>query len=209
MEVVEGKSVGELKAGLDYLKEPENVLWVTQDMYEGYRRYTYDTFPNARIVTDKFHVLRLLSGSILKERKKIVGSNADRKARSLLLMNSKKLKYFERDTIARYLEKYPTLKELYDYKEMLHSFYNIKNPRQASQVMDSIIIGASMAQTIEVKRLGKTLQSWKKEILNYFDQRITNARLEGFNNKASLVRKQAYGYKNLNNYRLQLLSVCS
>lgn len=77
------------------------------------------------------------------------------------------------------------------------------------KAMDAIIITAAMACTKEVRTLGRTLQGWKKEICNYFDQRITNARLEGFNRKASLVRMQAYGYKNVNNYRLQLLSACS
>lgn len=169
----------------------------------------YEHLPNARIIVDKFHVLKLLSPAILRERKRITGNNANRKARRLLLMSSKRLDFFDRLSISRYLERYPELKELYEFKEMLHSFYRIKNPRQAVNALDAIIITAAMAQTKEVRTLGKTLQRWKKEICNYFDKRITNARLEGFNRKASLVRMQAYGYKNLNNYRLQLLSACS
>jgi transposase len=209
IEVAQGKKTDDVKQTLAYLKHPENVRWVTQDMYEGYRKFVYENLPNARIVVDKFHVLRMLSPAILRERKRIAGTNANRKARRLLLMSAKKLDYFDRLAISRYLEQYPALKELYEFKEMLHSFYRIKNPRQAINAMDAIIITAAMAQTKEVKTLGKTLQSWKKEICNYFDQRITNARLEGFNRKASLVRMQAYGYKNVNNYRLQLLSACS
>ena len=209
IEVAEGKKTEDVKQALAHLNHPENVAWVTQDMYEGYRKFVYENLPHARIIIDKFHVLRLLSPALLRERKRIAGTNANRKARRLLLMSSKKLDYFDRLAISRYLEQYPTLKELYEFKEMLHSFYRIKNPRQAINAMDAIIITAAMAQTKEVKTLGKTLQNWKKEICNYFDQRITNARLEGFNRKASLVRMQAYGYKNVNNYRLQLLSACS
>lgn len=209
IEVAEGKRTEDVKRTLAHLKNPQNVEWVTQDMYEGYRKFVYETLPNARIVVDKFHVLRLLSPAILRERKRIAGTNANRKSRRLLLMSSKKLDYFDRLAIRRYLDQYPTLKELYEFKEMLHSFYRIKNPRQAINAMDAIIISAAMAETKEVKTLGRTLQNWKKEICNYFDQRITNARLEGFNRKASLVRMQAYGYKNVNNYRLQLLSACS
>ena len=208
IEVAQGKKTEDVKQALAYLKHPENVRWVTQDMYEGYRKFVYENLPNARIVVDKFHVLRLLSPAILRERKRITGTNANRKARRLLLMSSKKLDYFDRLAISRYLEHYPALKELYEFKEMLHSLYRIKNPRQAQNVMDAMIITAAMAETKEVKTLGKTLRSWKKEICNYFDKRITNARVEGFNRKASLVRMQAYGYKNLNNYRLQLLSAC-
>ena len=48
-----------------------------------------------------------------------------------------------------------------------------------------------------------------REILNYFDYPITNGRTEGFNNKAKLVKKRAYGYRNFGNYRLRLLNACA
>lgn len=169
IEVAQGKKTDDVKQTLSYLKHPENVRWVTQDMYEGYRKFVYENLPNARIIVDKFHVLRMLSPAILRERKRITGTNANRKARRLLLMSSKNLDYFDRLAISRYLEQYPALKELYQFKEMLHSFYRIKNPRQAVNAMDALIITAALAQTKEVKTLGKTLQSWKKEICNYFD----------------------------------------
>jgi len=151
IEVAQGKKTEDVKNCLSYLKHPENVKWVTQDMYEGYRKFVYENLPNAKIIVDKFHVLRMLSPAILRERKRITGNNANRKARKLLLMSSKKLDYFDRLTIHRYLEQYPTLKELYEFKEMLHSFYRIKNPRQAQNVMDAIILTAAIAKTKEVK----------------------------------------------------------
>ena len=209
MEVIKGKSTLDVVEQTRYLQNPQNVKWVTQDMYEGYRKFVYQTLPNARIIVDKFHVLKLLTPYILKERRRIVGNNASRKARSFLLISSHKLDYFDRLAIRRYLQNYPELSELYAFKEMLHSLYRIKNPRQAHDALHSVILAAEKAKTKEVKRLGKTLKNWKIEILNYFDNRITNARLEGFNNKASLVRKRGYGYKNLENYRLQLLNACS
>lgn len=209
MEVVIGKSTAELANALKDIPGRANVRIATMDMCDPYRNFVKLFFPNAHIVADKFHVLRLLSASILRERKKIAGNRASRKARGLLLMSSKNLDYFARLAIDRYLENYPTLKELYDFKEALHSFYRIKNQRQAALVLDSIIITSQISSVPEILTLGKTLQKWKVEILNYFHFRITNARLEGFNNKASLVRRRGYGYKNTNNYRLQLLNACS
>jgi transposase len=61
----------------------------------------------------------------------------------------------------------------------------------------------------EIQTLRKTLLKWKEEILNYFSSRLTNARLEGFNCKASLLKRRAYGYRNPENYRIQLLNACS
>jgi len=37
------------------------VRWVTLDMSDSYRNFAKNFFPNAHLVADKFHVLRLLS----------------------------------------------------------------------------------------------------------------------------------------------------
>lgn len=52
----------------------------------------------------------------------------------------------------------------------------------------------------EIQTLRKTLLKWKEEVLNYFSSRLTNARLEGFNCKASALKRRAYGYRNPENY---------
>ena len=61
----------------------------------------------------------------------------------------------------------------------------------------------------EVQTLRNPLFKWKDEILNYFKTGLTNAMTEGFNNKAKLVKRRAYGYKSFKNYRLRLLNACS
>lgn len=209
MEVVGGKSFDQLLDGLRHIPGRDNVRLVTMDMCEAYRSFTRFLFPNAHIIADKFHVLRLLSPAILKERRSITGTNATKKARRLLLVSSKKLDYFDRMAIKEGLKIYPKLKELYEFKEGLHELYRIKNPRTASTSIDSLILASQLSQTNEIRRLGKTLQNWRNEILNYFHYRLTNARVEAFNNSASLVRRCAYGYRSLNNYRLRVLNACS
>ena len=61
----------------------------------------------------------------------------------------------------------------------------------------------------EIKRLRRTLMKWKEEILAYFLTGLTNARTEGFNNKAKVVKRRGYGYKNFRNYRLKVLTACA
>ena len=209
MEVAFGKSKAVLQAQLAHIPGRENVQYVTMDMCDPYRSWVRDFFPNAQIVADKFHVIRLLSPSIMKERRLITSTNADRKARSLILCNSKKLDYFDRKALLKFLTRYPKLNELYHAKEALQTFYNIKGYDRACKAMGLMIERFKKSKYKEVRRLGNTLSYWRCEVLNYFKTRLTNARLEGFNNKASVVRKRGYGYKNPNNYRLQVLSACS
>lgn len=209
MEVAFGKSKEILSAQLAHIQGRENVKYVTMDMCDPYRSWVKDFFPQANIVADKFHVIRLLSPAIMKERRLITSKNADRKARSLILCNSRRLDYFDRKALLKFLERYPKLNSLYHAKESIQSFYNIKGYNRAARAIEKMITHFKNSQYPELKKLGNTFQYWKNEILNYFKTRLTNARLEGFNNKASLVRKRAYGYKNPNNYRLRVLNACS
>lgn len=209
MDVVFGKKGDDLIARLSHIPGRENVRYVTLDMSDSYRGFIKNFFPNAQLIADKFHVIRLLSHVILKERKRIAGNNANRKARSLLLCSAVKLDWEDAIAIRQYLKKYPRLEELYAFKERIHGFYRCKGYDRAKLALQNITFDAALSNEPEIRRLGKTLQYWSTEILNYFAFGLTNARVEGFNNKASLVRRRAFGYRNLANYRLRLLSVCS
>jgi len=60
----------------------------------------------------------------------------------------------------------------------------------------------------EIKTLRRTLIKWQEEILNYFKTGLTNAKTEGFNNVAKVIKRKAYGYRNFKNYRLKFLMAC-
>ena len=61
----------------------------------------------------------------------------------------------------------------------------------------------------ELQTFRRTLMRRRREILAYFGTGLTNGRTEGFNNKAKLVKKRAYGYRSFRNYRLRLLNACA
>jgi transposase len=102
-EAIIGKTQAELEAATAHIPGRENVLWATLDMCDPYRNYIHSFFPNAKLVADKFHVLRLLTPSLLKKRKEITGTRADLRAKKLLLMSSKNLTYSERRTLECFL----------------------------------------------------------------------------------------------------------
>ena len=178
-------------------------------MCDPYRNYIRSFFPNAKIVADKFHVLRLLTPALLKKRKEISGTRADLRAKKLLLMSAKELRYFERLALERFLKNHPEMHELYIWKERLHAFYRIKGYGRAYERYKRLVDDMSVSFLPEIQTLRKTLLKWKEEVLNYFSSNLTNARLEGFNCKASLLKRRAYGYRNPENYRIQLLHACS
>jgi transposase len=44
-------------------------------------------------------------------------------------------------------------------------------------------------------------KNWRNEILNYFDHRVTNGFVEGMNNRIKVIKRMAYGYRNVDNLR--------
>lgn len=207
-DVVLGKSIQNLQTDLAHHQGAEQVRWVTMDMAEGYRSFAKQTFPQAQIVADKFHILRYLSAPLMKQRKAIVGKKADLRARRLLLCDAKKLDFRDRGALASYLERYPTLKALWIAQQRMHGFYRIKGYKRACRALQAIIEDFRKSEVSVLQRFARTLKKWKDEICHYFLCRLTNARVEGFNNKAKLVKRRAYGYTSFENYRARLLNVC-
>lgn len=205
-ELVRGKTAIGLKCDLAYIQGRENVKNVNLDMCDPFKKFASEHFPNADIIADKFHVLRLLTPAINRRRKDITGDVRKNPVRKLLLRNGHQLEYFERKALWRWLDQNPTLKEIYFYKEALHRLYRCKGLNRASACFNNLVNEMAYSKVPEVLKLRKTLRKWKIEILNYFKTGLTNARTEGFNNVAKLYQKRAFGYKNFENYRLRLLN---
>lgn len=99
---------------MKHIEGRENVKIVVMDLSRGYRALVQQLFPNAEVVADKFHVLKLLTPSLMKAGRQIYG------LKKLILKNRHKLDYFQKSDLDRYLEKHPHLNELYRWKEKLH-----------------------------------------------------------------------------------------
>lgn len=207
-EAVHGKDKKTVLSQVNHIDGRNEVKWACIDMSDTYRSLVRELFPNAHIVADKFHVLRLLNNALIRERKNIAGFKQDLKTRKLLLTNRSRLDYFKRSDIDFYLRDKPNLRELYEFKERLYTLYRTKGTDRARKALDDLITLAKASFCAEVQRLGRTLKNWRNEILNYFESGLTNARTEAFNNSGKLVMKRAYGYRSHKNYRLRLLSAC-
>ncbi len=80
---------------------------------------------------------------------------------------------------------------------------------QAARILTEITDRFARSQLPEIQTLRSTLLRWRREVLAYFQTRLTNGMTEGFNLKAKLVKRRAYGYRSFRNYRLRLLNACA
>ena len=209
MEVVEGRSSAELETALAHIPGRENVQHAIVDLCDPFKNFVRSFFPTATLTADKFHVLRLLSPAINRRRKAITGDRRSLTVRRWLLRNGKDLLPMKRFLLNRWLEGFPELQEVYHAKEALHGFYRIRGQRRAEYALTAMTDRMALSKLPEIQTLRRTLIKWRKEILAYFGTRLTNGRTEGFNTKAKLVKRRAYGYRSFKNYRLRLLHACA
>ena len=78
--------------------------------------------------------------------------------------------------------------------------------RRLTELVEGRAVGEMEAQ---LQTLRRTLMRWRREVLAYFGTGLTNARTEGFNNKAKLVKSglTAIGPSGTDDSRL--LSACA
>lgn len=209
MELVEGRSVGEMEAQLAHIPGRENVRFVVTDLCDPFKTFARGFFPNAQVVADKFHVLRLLIPHINRRRKLVTGDRRSAAIRRLLLRSRFALDHVGRWAVDRWLELHPDLRALYEAKETMHSIYRIRGRDRAAAALTAFTDRLATAFLPELQTFRRTLLRWRNEILAYFGTGLTNGRTEGFNNKAKLVKKRAYGYRSFPNYRLRLLNACA
>lgn len=203
-----GKDKRSVLEQVSHIKGRERVKVVVIDLSNGYLSLVKELFPNAKIVADKFHALRLVTPALLKCRKEIHGHRQDLERRRLLLRNREDLDYFVRSDLDRYLKQYPDLAELYRFKERLREFYRCRGKLKAQMNLERLIGEAERSVLEPVQRLGRTIKRWKDELLAYFENRWTNGFTEATNGNAKALQKRARGYKNFGNYRLKTLYAC-
>jgi transposase len=209
LEVAEGRRGIDVEHAVRHIPGRENVRFVTLDLCDPYKRFANEHFPNAQLVADKFHVLRLLQPALMRYRKLAEDGRNSPYLRQLLLKPRRLVPHRWRQPLYDWLCRHPALKAIYEAKEALHGFYRTKSRKQAKLRLTGLCDALAHSQIPELETLRSTLVRWRKEILAYWLCRLTNARTEGFNNKAKLVKRRAFGYVSFRHYRLRLLNACS
>ncbi|MED4488743.1 transposase, partial [Aeribacillus pallidus] len=58
-------------------------------------------------------------------------------------------------------------------------------------------------------QVAKTIENWKAQILQYFLTPFTNGRIEGTNHKIKNIKRRAFGFRNLERFRLRVFLECT
>ncbi|HXH31879.1 MAG TPA: ISL3 family transposase [Bacteriovoracaceae bacterium] len=213
-EVVLGRSEASLQAFLKKLPGRSRVRVVVMDLSETYRAIVRKYFPNALIVADRFHVIKLLNHHFLKTWSAF--DEVGRKSRGLLSLMRRhawNLSSEQREKLEQYFAAHPGLKEVWQFKQDL-TVLLLKRHQKKSEVKDLIpqflwhlneLLGSPLPH---MKTFGETMKSWSEPIVRMWRFTKNNGITEGLHTKMEMISRRAFGFRNFQNYRLRVIALC-
>lgn len=213
-DVMLGRSEKSLKAQLERISERYRTRIAVMDLSETYRQTVKTHFPNALIVADRFHVIRLVNYHFLKAWQLV--DPTGRKNRGLLSLmrrHEKNLKPEQKPKLKSYLEKNPILWEIYAFKQKLCEILSLRSKRKHELrpiVYELMAMIEKLKETSlePLRTLGDTLDRWSEEIGRMLRFSRSNGITEGFHTKMEMLSRRAFGFRNFKNYRLRVLAHC-
>lgn len=202
--------VGKGKGG-DALKEfrtrirrkAKQIKAVAMDMANSYTAWVADTLPDADIIYDHFHLIKLMNDRMSNLRRSTMNKlEAEQKKelkgkRFLLVRNQEDLDEEALDELEKLRNEFADLGTASLMKECLRNIYKM--------AMDSTVARKAFERWCEkalvsgiycLKQMAKTITNRMEGILGYWRHgSLTNASQEGFNNKVGWLTRQAYGYR--------------
>ncbi|MEQ1560774.1 MAG: ISL3 family transposase [Methyloglobulus sp.] len=182
-------------------KKLKTIKFVTMDMWRPYYDAVKAVIPDAVIVIDKFHVVKMANQAVEKGRKDIRGQMTNgevkllKKDRFLMLRRRRDLDATQEFLLSGWTENYPVLHDLYHAKERFYDIWdsNLTRKQAETAYMDwKDSIPASIRKYFA--DLDRAIGNWHKEVFNYFDHRVTNAYTESANNHIKSIARQGRGY---------------
>ncbi len=214
-DVVLGRSEASLEAYFLSLEGKHLVRVVCMDLASNYRALVRKHFPHALIVADRFHVIRLINHHFLICWRDLdAAGSKNRGLLSLMRRHRHHLRPDQSERLAAYLAGFPALEAIYRFRQRL-CYLLLKKHRTRKQCQALIprllraIYDLKQAGLAQLVALGQTLGSWSQELVAMWRFTRNNAITEGFHTKMEVLQRQAYGFRNFQNYRLRVKVMCS
>ncbi len=214
-DVALGRTENSLESFFLHLEGKERVRVVCMDLASVYRSLVRKYFPQAMIVADRFHVIRLVNHHFLACWREIdpVGSK-NRGLGSLMRRHRHNLKPDQKIRLMAYLAEHPALGVIYRFKQRLCYLLlkKHKTRRSCEKLIPRFLRNiAELRQSgfAHLVTLGDTLHCWSEEIARMWRFTRSNGITEGFHNKMETISRQAYGFRNFENYRQRVQVLCS
>lgn len=208
---VEGRSANAISPFIKIVsKKAKKLKAIAMDMSKSYSTAVREHLPHADIVFDRYHIMAMMNKAIEKVRREQQRTldKSDKKylkgCRFLLLRNYISLDKDRQEKLNTLLEMNKPLFAMHSMKEQLRLLWIQPNRQKALQFLNQWIFDALAAGPKALVKLGLTLLRHRNGILNYFPHQITSGPIEGTVNKIKTLKRQAYGFRDIEYFKLRL-----
>ena len=201
--MVEGRSsqaVSEFVAAMPaHGARPEQISEVVMDMSPAYIAGVKANFPNARIVFDLFHIMKLAGEALDTVRKDLRRRGADLQGALWSLRGNEWTRTEEQLAQRKELAKhYPVLGRALGLRDTLQDVL-----KEGDLPSIKWWLGWADRSRLEpFRKLSKTLKDHFHGILAYLETRLTNAAIEAVNGLLQMAKRMARGFRNFHYFRL-------
>lgn len=188
---------------------------VATDLSPAFIASVMSNAPDAVLVFDHFHVVKLMNDSLDELRRSLYREEKDLNKRKvlkgtrwLLLCNGKDMNDEKcKNRLENALELNEPLMKAYYLKESLREIWMQTDKKKGEEVLDKWLEQAYQAKIPILTKFANTLKAHRWGILNWYDHHISTAKLEGINNKIKTMKRQAYGYRDQKFFELKILGL--
>ena len=196
-------------------KERLKVQYVVMDMSSLFYGVAKACFPNAKIVADRYHVVRQANWAMENVRKRVQKTLSVewrkyfKRSRYLLNKNPEKMSPDEKDRLRVILGISSDLEYAYILKNSFAELMHSDSSTIGKQRLSEWVYTAECARLKEFDACTKAVHNWSDEILNSFDCLYTNGFTEGCNNKIKVIKRVSFGVRNFDYFRNRILHCAS
>lgn len=182
----------------------EKLRFICSDMWKPYLKVIAKKAGHAVHVLDRFHIMTHLSKAIdevrAKEAKELKDKGYDpvlTKTRWLLLKRPESLTEKQQTKLADLLQYNLKAVRSYLLKEEFQLFWLYKSPYWAGRFLDKWCTKTMRSKIEPMKKVARMLRKHQPLLLNWFraKRQFSSGIVEGFNNKAKLTTRKAYGFR--------------
>lgn len=185
---------------LSNLKDKDSVQYVAMDMWRPYREAVNEVIPDAKVVVDKFHVVRMANVAMESVRKSLRADLSPKQRRGLmhdrfvLLRRQNQLTDQESFNLDGWTKNYPLLGEAYRLKEEFFNIYQAPSKQQAQIRYEQWLKSIPVELRGHYELIITAWSNWQPFILEYFNHPITNAYTESLSSLIRVLNRLGRGY---------------
>lgn len=200
--VTEGKDSETVEDFVNELNDhnaiPEQIVEVSCDMSPAFIKGVTENLPEAYIVFDHFHIIKLINEAVDEVRRQEAKTNPLLKSsRYIFLKNRQNHTPKQRETFENFSLSQTNLKTMkaYHLKETFQQIYQTNNPEDFLAKLKKWYFWATHCRLEPFKAVAKTIKQHWYGVQNWAFYKIDNGILEGFNSIFQAAKAKARGYK--------------